>query len=571
MDILLRGVQFLRQLVAAIIFTVGLGLVLFLTFVLSLASCQARGEPGASTADQHLDDWKSGPQSPDAGQGADAGEHSVGNEVCDGWDNDGDLEIDEGTSGGACTAASGNAGSARCLHGELICFECAPGDTRVGDCPCGSSRIDLCLDDGSWYQGSCDSCQQPEQPCECTPGELLVQRCDSCSGPDCGASCVGTTLSCNEHCRWETIAACAAMNPQCNSDQQLDEPCGKCGHRHKSCDGCFWTESACQEQGTCMPGEVRTVPCAESECAAGLVATIECNQQCEWAPASACSGCAIGAVVERELECMPGHDCGHTIERTSCVADGSVAVCGGSSALAVGKQMTEIIGECQIECVPGTVERCQLDDGRGGVREIGCSDQCVLTGIVEACGATNASCVPGEQQRRGIPCGCGISYTRVETCSPDGYGWISSNEGRELCPECVTNAQRSVSCTTAQGGCGQGTLICDSQCSYPADPDVCVPLDEACAPGETQVEQRACGASACGITFTITRECLPSGCGWSGDVEDRSACPSCSAGEQRVTDRLCQPSYGAACGYVKQVCDLNSCQWTDMACPPCNG
>ncbi|MBN2358551.1 MAG: hypothetical protein JXR83_03800 [Deltaproteobacteria bacterium] len=545
-----------------------LGIALLL---LAVTSCQLRGDPGASTADQHRDDWKSGALPPDAGSVLDAGESAPGTEICDGWDNDGDGDIDEETGGGACSLAAGGTGIAHCLRGALVCLECAPGQVRVGECPCSGDRIDICLDDGTWYAGSCDGCEQPEQPCECTPGELMVQRCDTCSGPDCGATCVGTTLTCNEHCLWEPIAACTAMNPQCNSDQQLDEPCGKCGHRHKRCDGCFWTESACLDQGACLPGEVRTVPCAESQCAPGLVATIECNAQCEWGPPAACTGCAIGAVVEREIPCLPGRDCGHTVERTTCVEDHSVPVCGDSAELKVGIQHSEIIGECRIECVPGTLERCQLDDGRGGVREIGCDDHCQLTGVSEPCGASSSSCPPGEVRRTSIPCGCGVSYTRVETCNPDGYGWSSSSEGRELCPECSTGQTRTVSCTTPQGGCGQGTLVCDSQCQYPANPNTCLPLDEACTPGQTQVEQRSCGANTCGLTYSITRTCLASGCGWSGEAEDRSRCPSCQAGQQRETSQLCRPEYGAACGYVKQVCDLNSCQWTDMACPPCNG
>ena len=203
--------------------------------------------------------------SDDTGGGSAPGDAFADQEVCDGWDNDGDGLIDEDTGGDVCTPEFSTMEQPdeltwRCIRGDLVCTECAPGAERLADCGCNIARVDVCDERGRWLFGVCDGCEQPFVPCECTPGESKIERCDTCVGDDCGATCVGAEYRCNDDCQWELVEDCATREPECDRDQFLEDPCGNCGTRHTVCDGCFWVVGKCEEQGVCSPGDSLRVP-----------------------------------------------------------------------------------------------------------------------------------------------------------------------------------------------------------------------------------------------------------------------------------------------------------------------
>ncbi|MEO0815591.1 MAG: hypothetical protein AAFY60_22215, partial [Myxococcota bacterium] len=203
-------------------------------------------------------------------------------EVCDGFDNDRDGDIDEDTAGEPC----GEGGTTRCIAGSIVCNECTPGTTRSEDCGCEVERTDICNDAGRWVNGSCGSCDEVPLSCleagACVPGTTRIRRCDQCTGPDCGASCVGAEFECTEECEWVQVGGCEARNPTCDRDLTLYEPCGRCGTEVLECDGCFWDSDGCTDQGVCTPGDSRAAACGGDQCGDGLSGTETCTDSCEW-------------------------------------------------------------------------------------------------------------------------------------------------------------------------------------------------------------------------------------------------------------------------------------------------
>lgn len=535
--------------------------------VLALVACTPRGGDGdpAQGDPAAWGSWKSGSTSRDGGSGGGFEEPGgVGDEICDGWDNDLDGEIDEGTDGVDCAIPGGGQGQTVCLRGHLQCMECPPGAQKNENCGCGIDRIDLCSPEGRWIVGPCDSCEVPVLECQCNPGEEMFRRCDDCSGADCGATCVGATFRCGEDCQWTQLTACEAKVPQCMGDTTRIEECGRCGSRELTCDGCFWSYERCEDQGACFPGETQKAPCYGADCTEGFVAELGCTDQCVWETPITCSGCAVGDVNDRPEPCLTGYQCGSYIKRNTCVGH-SLQICGGDAQLVEGEWVESTVGVCDIECVPGTTEFCVLADGRAGEREIGCDNTCHLTGSPSACGASSGSCVPGTVVEYDEDCGCGTMVHVVKTCRAGGDGW-SEQANRSQCPECRPGQSEQVNCSTSGGQCGQASKSCSSACTWQA-PSSCNPRPDACTPGQEQVTEASCGPNTCGRTARHVRRCRSDGCGWE-EFDDRSQCPACSAGGTRDTGQLCVPGT-PACGSVQQYCNA-SCSWETQPCRSCD-
>ncbi|HSI03774.1 MAG TPA: hypothetical protein VLC93_04835, partial [Myxococcota bacterium] len=108
-------------------------------------------------------------------------------EVCDGLDNDLDGTADEDLGGEPCTGASGAVGVWTCTAGEMVCFECTPGEVNDRGCGCGEDTADACNDSGRWIAGVCNGCKDLDEAgcgvdAACKPGEERIQRCDLCAG-----------------------------------------------------------------------------------------------------------------------------------------------------------------------------------------------------------------------------------------------------------------------------------------------------------------------------------------------------------------------------------------------------
>jgi hypothetical protein len=359
------------------------------------------------------------------------------------------------------------------------------------------------------------------------------------------------------------------MNPQCNRDQVINEACGDCGSRRLTCDGCFWVSEPCVGEGVCSPGEVRGVPCFENECGDGFASSIECNDQCDWDPPSPCVGCLVGSVEEQVVECKPGYQCGEVVYRTTCEMSSAVDICDGYDQLIIGEEVVEQLGECVIECEPGSVQTssCTLADGRAGEQTVTCTDECEW-GPAEPCGAVAGACVPGTIETEERTCGsgaCAGTYTRIQTCSPTGDGFSTSIEN-DTCPDCSEGQTRTAACTTELGECGTQTVTCDpGTCTWNAASGPCVARPSSCVPGTVETQELSCGSDTCGATYTVDRTCKSNGCGWN-EVADTSACPDCTPGS--VEQESCLTS-DDRCGTRTRTCSTSSCSWTGWsACEP---
>lgn len=322
-----------------------------------------------------------------------------GEEVCDGWDNDRDGQIDEGTDGLPCSTSASSAGTSRCLNGRLICEECTPGETRQVDCGCaGATRNDVCNDAGRWLTGACDTCEQSLDSTSCgfcgvrgsngqcidagvcEPGDTMYVRCDNCpaNDPSCGTSCYGEKWQCAGNCQWVKVEACTAQQSECNRDEVYYQECGMCGYQKVECDGCFWTPGTCQDEGICVPGTTELTPCFGDACAEGLYARVTCNAQCEWVTQDSCQGCIPGPPVFATYACMPGYDCGEYTVRSECVAT-TRSICDGAETITVGQeQSTTVASSCAVACTPGatTSQSCHTPEGMCGSQAVTCAADC---------------------------------------------------------------------------------------------------------------------------------------------------------------------------------------------------
>ncbi len=464
------------------------------------------------------------------GDGPGGADGATGVEVCDGFDNNGNGLVDEGTDGQPCTGADGASGVTHCISGALVCYECTPGTTTSRDCGCSVSTNDVCNESGRLVQGVCDECTKlTTESCgvdaDCKPGDTRVQRCDTCPpGQDCGSSCIGATYSCTEDCKWEQTSSCTVLAPVCDRDHTAVEKCGNCGRRDVTCDGCFFVESVCHDQGACTPGDQHTMPCFDKGCSAGFVATTSCNDQCSWEPATSCDGCVPGTTTTDHTLCVANHaECGEKVTQTKCVGQTPVTSCQQQPLIEGVSQTTTITDECANVQAPDF-------------------------------------CTPDAITTEQISCGnnkCGATFTRTHTCLSNGCGEVDVDGGG--CPACAQGDTQSQQCTTGGGDCGSQSRTCGNGCGWGAW-STCTALADACQNGAT--EQRQCTA-ACNLTGTSTWQC--NGCGWTqitecqsaqaqcnpGDTKDLGPCPHCHTTEQT------------------QTCDASTCSWVTSTCPVC--
>ena len=509
-------------------------------------------------------------------------------EICDGFDNDHDGEVDEGIDGTPCTVdGKKGIGSASCVNGVLSCILCTPGEQRTVSCGCAQERVDTCMSDGSWMEGTCDGCSEGEKPCDlCIPGEQIVRRCDGCpEGVDCGAACIGSVWECTKGCKWEQVSTCKPMTPTCSGDMAVLEPCGNCGLRRKACDGCFWSSDLCMDQGNCKPGTNIQTPCFGKNCKEGLYLSQTCSQECKWVKPKDCSGCEPG-VRTRKQNCVSGQpQCGQmTIEET-CTIVRETEICGGEKKLPIGQLTMKYLDRCPYNlCVPGRSQTlpCKTATGESGVQKSTCDNDCTW-GKPSECDPGGTTCPTSQQCEANKTteaqksCGantCGKTYTEKRTCTTSGCGFSVTTTATTDCPECAAGQTQKIYCKTPSGQCGYITIKCNASCEWENKPqagitsDKCVANANSCVPGTGKTDYQSCGDNTCGAKYPRNYKCVSTGCGWQFVSEDRSACPSCKPGEAEMTQTLCKEGF-PKCGYVQRKCNADTCQWQTLPCPTC--
>ncbi|MBW2734207.1 MAG: hypothetical protein JRH20_17600 [Deltaproteobacteria bacterium] len=509
-------------------------------------------------------------------------------EICDGFDNDLDGEVDEGLDDLPCEVpGKKGTGLTECVAGVFSCKLCTPGEERMVSCGCDEERKDHCLSDGTWMEGVCSGCPEKKVPCTgCVPGEQIVRRCDGCpEGEDCGAACIGSTWECTEGCEWEQITNCKPMTPTCSGDMSVLEPCGNCGVRRKACDGCFWSSELCMDQGSCAPGDRLTTPCFDKGCAEGTYSSATCDKECKWVKPKDCSGCKPG-VRTYTRNCVSGNaQCGQMLIEETCTVYSEIKICEGERTLPVARITTKYLERCPYNlCVPGKSQTgpCVTSSGESGIQTLTCTKDCSWGPPTECdpggttC-PTSQQCEANEVDKDTKSCGkntCGQEYEETRTCRSTGCGWSVTTTQYTACPDCAVGETNKIYCKTSAGECGYITVKCDDTCHWDSSPtpgttsDKCVATTNSCVPGSSKTDYSSCGTNTCGKTYPRKYTCSSTGCGWQFVSEDRSVCPTCTPGETEMTEELCKPGF-PGCGTIQRKCNADTCQWQTLPCAVC--
>ena len=210
-----------------------------------------------------------------------ANRHPGRSEVCDLVDNDCDDAVDEDVADRPCSTECGS-GTERCETGQWVCSapeecECTPaGTTDEQACGYCGTRIRTCGPDLGWSEWSACGGEG-----ECSPGTSETNRCGLCGE---------RTRQCNDDCSWNTWGACVGEG-ECSPWTSETQDCGLCGQQTRLCSsGCLWNEWApCTGEGECSPtsNESCTTSCGSS-------GSRICGSSCHWSdcapPAESCNG-----------------------------------------------------------------------------------------------------------------------------------------------------------------------------------------------------------------------------------------------------------------------------------------
>ena len=437
---------------------------------LALTACAtATGDSNESDTSRagDLDPFRDTGRTSDTTTGTDGGSDCEGPdcaclpapELCNGADEDCDLEIDEdfnfmsdvtncggcsltcapaNAAGlcveGICTIGSCNAGFGNCdrndsngcetnIASATGCADCAAVGGINGE-PCGTcgAGVWACQSDGSTV-------------CEGEASGSEVNACGGCGvlegvpGDRCGTCDTGAWA-----CETQTSVTCIG--------DQGDLALNACGE--------------CIDADACEPGDVESRP---SVCPGGTNESRTCSEGCrwsEWACGAPTELCTPSAVEEEERDCG---SCGEGVQsRTrACAADGSDWL-----------PWTEW-GVCRTgaNCEPGEsdsqTQSCGLCPGGTQSRDRIC-DAATCTWAdwspYGACEGGGGECSPGDTDNQTRACTCGGNESRSRTCQDSctwgGWtGWSGCSRGT-----CTPGDTRAGSCD----GCSH--QVCNDSCNW---------------------------------------------------------------------------------------------------------
>ncbi len=344
----------------------------------------------------------------------------VGDEACDGDDNDCDGIIDEGIDGTGEDCATGLPGV--CTDGVRVCdpaggVVCRPVvpqspevcDGLDNDC---DGRADESIGAG---EPACVT----GRPGACAPGE---------------PTCTEGVLTCEPmHSPPEREAACDGVDDDCDGriDENLRNDCGLCGELAQDvcngddddCDGTVDEDPECP--GLCRAGRCAD-PCVNFECPDNEICVMgACILRCEHEPCPAGEVC--DAISGRCADPCADVDCdaGRVCHLGECVPD---------SCYALGCPEGELCIENACTADPCTGVQCGAGEFcRGG--------QCVVSCATVAC-ALDEVCVDG-------------------TCAADPCGGVQCEDGK-VCVNgaCINDPCQGVNCPFGQQ-CNAGRCISD--------------------------------------------------------------------------------------------------------------
>lgn len=325
-----------------------------------------------------------------AGQGGQGGTPvQMGNEVCDGADNDGDGSVDEGLTTRACSTACGP-GQERCSQGGWR--DCSAPDVFEEACDGIDNDCDNKVDEALVRSCSTD-CGSGQEACTagdwngCDAPQPQAETCDNLDNDCDGKSDEEVFRACDLDCGMGTELCSAGVFGACEGQGAATEECG-----NGADDDC---DTIIDEGCSCAEGETQNCSGEIGECRGG-VRTCDANGMF--------GDCVNADTGEAVLE--PG-------ERVEYDAMCSTTCSAGCSAIADETDKAACEADCDEQCAEpcngkdddcdGRVDEimmgtaCSVDEGACMVGQLSCTDagaQC-LGGVLprdEACDLLDNDC-----------------------------------------------------------------------------------------------------------------------------------------------------------------------------------